>query len=378
MNREVKARQRIGRLAPLAEIEAAVARLARPVAARSAPVAQAHGRVLAQDVVAAASMPPHAAAARDGWAVSAESVADASAYAPALLARPPTWVDAGDALPDGSDAVLPPDVVVASGSVAQALAAAAPGEGVLTRGFDAAAGAALAAAGRRLSVTMASALATAGITHVSIRPPRLSLLCAGARIDPASPALALAAATVRAEGAEVSFPSAASEADLPARLLAAARASDAVIAVGGAGEGRGDQAVDALAAAGEVVAHGFGIRPGEGAALGRVADRVVLMLPERWDGALAVSLLVGTRMLRALSGRTDAPAGMRAVLARKIISTIGLAEVVLVEVTDGTARPLASGPFSAVAAAAASGWVLVPPELEGFPGGAAVTVHALP
>ena len=49
---------------------------------------------------------------------------------------------------------------------------------------------------------------------------------------------------------------------------------------------------------GEVAIHGFGIAPGESAALGTAKGHPVLMLPGRLDAALAAFLVVGDALLR--------------------------------------------------------------------------------
>ena len=89
--------------------------------------------------------------------------------------RPP-WVDAGDALPRGADAVLPPDAVTG----AEVHAGAAAGDGVLAAGADAAAGQILRRAGERLRAVDVAALQSAGVARVSIREPRVRVVSVGA------------------------------------------------------------------------------------------------------------------------------------------------------------------------------------------------------
>src|SRR6185437_2042031 len=93
--------------------------------------------------------------------------------------------------------------------------------------------------------------------------------------------------------------------------------TDAVITIGGTGAGSKDKSVAMLARMGEVAFHGFGIAPGETAALGAAKGHPVLMLPARLDGALAALLIVGDPLLRALTGAPISP-GMPVTLARKI------------------------------------------------------------
>jgi len=60
------------------------------------------------------------------------------------------------------------------------------------------------------------------------------------------------------------------------------------------------------------------------------------------------------------------------------VSTIGLAEVIPVGWHDGGVVPLASGYFPLQALTRAAGWILVPPDSEGFPPGAQVELRPLP
>ena len=68
------------------------------------------GRTLAADVSAPAR-PAVATALTDGWALAADLTLGAGGYAPALLAQPPTRVEAGQAMPPDTDSVAPFDAV---------------------------------------------------------------------------------------------------------------------------------------------------------------------------------------------------------------------------------------------------------------------------
>jgi molybdopterin biosynthesis enzyme len=354
--------QRISSLTPIGDVLARVAALARPVAPREAVLADAEGRVLAEDVVAAAPSPATPVALIDGWAVRAEQVADAGSYAPVLLEPAPRWVDAGDAMPGGADAVLPPDAV-ANGEVH---ASATAGDGVLAAGAEAAPGEPLRSAGERLRAADVAALQAVGVSRVMVREPRVRVVAM-----PGCDAVALAISRgVASHGANVIFVRALERALTDAQ-------TDIVITIGGTGVGRNDASVAMLRRMGEVAIHGFGISPGETAALGSVKGHPVLMLPGRLDAALAAFLLVGDALLRRLTGAATSQ-GMAVMLARKIVSTVGLAEVVPVRRTADGVEPLASGHWPMQALARADGWVLVPAGSEGFPAGASLEMRALP
>lgn len=365
--------QRLSRLAPLAEIFARIGTFA-PAGTRAADPAAAVGATLASDAVAPAALPAVTVALRDGWAVAAERVSDAGPYAPAPLNPPPAWVETGQPVPAGCDAVLPVDAVTITRAGAEALASAAPGEGVMLAGSDAAAGMVLRRAGWRVRPSDAALFRAAGIESVSVRAPRVTIFSASvptrSRGDTVSPVIARA---VEAEGGIAQVAQAAA---LESALMD--RASDAIVTIGGTGTGKRDTAVKTLARIGTVELHGFGISPGETSALGLVNERPVLMLPGRLDAALAAFLIVGRALLARLSGARETGPGAKYPLARKVASTVGLAEFIPVRRQSDTIEPLGSGSLSLQSLAQADGWILVPSESEGLPAGALAEMRPLP
>jgi molybdopterin molybdotransferase len=79
-----------------------------------------------------------------------------------------------------------------------------------------------------------------------------------------------------------------------------------------------------------------------------------------------------------LSGRSGPEVATPVRLVRKIASSVGVAEVVLVRRSRDGVEPIAAGCFPLHTLAQADGWVLIAPEREGFPPGATVDMHALP
>ncbi len=378
MSQAIAAPQRIARLAPLGQVHAALDRLVAPVKARRISLVAAAGRVLAADAAIGVAQPSAAVALRDGWAVDAAALADAGPYAPVPLVAGAAWVDAGDALTAGADAVLPPDAVTLNAGAQEAIASVSPGEGIVPAGADFAANQPIRYAGEPLRATDVAVLALAGLAHVDVRAPRLHLVSGNPRIDEAhDPVARLLAAAVAAAGGEVEISRASTEREALERALADDLV-DAVIAIGGTGAGRNDRAVRVLAGIGQVHMHGMGIRPGDTAALGSVGNRPVLLLPGRLDAALAAWLLVGRRLLERLTGSTAREASVAGTLGRKIVSTVGIAEMVLVRRTDAGLDPIGGASLPLHGLAKAAGWVLVPPDSEGHPAGATVDVRALP
>jgi molybdopterin molybdotransferase len=378
MSQTIAAPQRIARLAPLGQVHAVLDRLAAPVAARRIALVDAVGHVLAADAVPAAAQPAAATALRDGWAVDAAALADAGPYAPVPLVAGVAWVDAGDAIPGGADAVLPPDAVTLSAGTQEAIASVSPGEGIVPAGADLAASQPIRHAGEQLRATDVAVLALAGLAQVTVSAPRLRVVSANPVIEDAHDHVApLLATAVAAAGGEVEISRASAQREALERALAD-DSCDAVIAVGGTGTGRSDRSACVLAGIGQVHIHGMGIRPGETAALGTVGRRPVLLAPGRLDAALATWLLVGRRLLERLTGATTREVAVPGTLSRKIVSTVGIAEMVLVRRSEGGLDPIGGESLPLHQLAIAAGWVLVPPESEGYPAGATVDVRPLP
>jgi molybdopterin biosynthesis enzyme len=277
-------------------------------------------------------------------------------------------------MPDGTDAVLPVDALTVTKTGAEALASITAGDGVLPAGADAVKDTVLRRAGERLRPSDAAVLLASGIANVSARAPRVKIFCASvptrSRADTISPIIAR---MIEAEGCLAEVAQAAS---LESALLD--RACDAIVAVGGTGTGTRDASVKTLARVGKVEFHGFGISPGETAAFGVANSHPVLLLPGRLDAALAVFLVAGRATLKGLAGRNGEAPAIPVKLAKKIASTVGLAEFVPVRVGENGAEPLGSGVLTLQSLARADGWVLVPPDSEGFAAGGTVEMRLLP
>jgi molybdopterin molybdotransferase len=363
--------QQMTRLTPLTELTARINALVKPIAPGRVAITAAVGRVLADDVVAAAAVPASARALRDGFAVAAEALSDASSYAPVQLA-PAQRVNAGEALPAGTDTVAPLDTVMERDGRFTGIAPVAPGDGVLAADGDVRAGALWLRAGAVVRATDAAAFAAAGIAEVMIREPRVCVAPARAGHDPIiMAAVELLASAVAAVGGAVRR-----AADGVAALADAE--ADTIIVVGGTGAGRNDMSVRALAAAGQVEVRGVALTPGETAAFGMIGQRPVLLVPGRLDAALAVWLTLGRHLVAKQTGGVDDVRGTLALLTRKHASPLGLAEVVPVHQSGDQAEPIASGYWPLQAIVRANGWLLVPGDSEGYPAGAEVVVRALP
>jgi molybdopterin biosynthesis enzyme len=366
--------QLISRLTPLAEVLGLIDAEVQPVIPRPLDLAAAAGRTLAKDTLAPAR-PAAATALADGWALAADLTLGAGGYAPALLPRAPTRVEAGQAMPPDTDSVAPFDAVKNTAAGAEALVALNPGEGMLAAGGDCDPGIPLRREGARLRATDLAAFAAAGLARVTVREPKLRILpLRGSTIVTA--AARLIAADAERRGGAVRL-------DESGRLDVAIGVDsiDCIVGIGGTGSGRNDASVHVLAREGRVAVHGMALAPGETAALGFAGTRPVLLLPGRLDAALSVWLVVGRHLLAALAAtkRKDNDPGKTLTLARKVASSVGLAELVPVRRgPGGQVEPLATRYLPLSALTRSDGWILVPAESEGYAAGAQVQVRPWP
>jgi molybdopterin biosynthesis enzyme len=367
--------QLIGRLTPLVAVLGLIDAEVKPVTPRTLDVAQAAGRTLAVDASAPAR-PAAAMALQDGWALAADDTLGAGGYAPAQLPQVPSRVEAGQPMPPDTDSVAPFDTVKKTTGGAEALLALNPGDGVLAAGGDCDPAIPLRRAGDRLRATDIAAFAAAGLARVTVREPRMRVMALrGSGIINA--AARLIATDIDRRGGAVRLDEAGPALD----VALASETVDAFIAIGGTGSGRNDTSVHVLEREGRVAVHGLALAPGETAALGFSGTRPVLLLPGRLDAALAVWLVVGRHLLAALaaSKNKENEATQTLTLARKVSSTVGIAELVPVRRTaEGQAEPLATHYLPLSSLTRGDGWILVPAESEGFAANASVQLRPWP
>ncbi len=164
----------------------------QPLPAEDVPLAQAAGRVLAEDARATVDLPPFPASAMDGYAVrSADlpgplTIVDRSAAGrPAsrtLTGGEAIEISTGAVVPDGADTVVPIEHIRESDGTVEGDPTAA-GQNVRPRGGDLMEGATVITAGTRLGAAHIGALAAAGIASVRCgRAPRVAVAVTGTEL----------------------------------------------------------------------------------------------------------------------------------------------------------------------------------------------------
>jgi molybdopterin molybdotransferase len=347
-----------------------------------APLHTARGRVLTEPMRALESIPGSDRAALDGFAVQASASLGASAYNPVRL--PLIALAAGDALPAGTDAVVPLELAEPDGQgwieIVEAMAA---GDNVEHQGAIATTGTTLVPVGTRLAARHIGLLTSAGLSEVPVvRRPRVRILIA----KPAKAGTWEASngpmihAAVERDGGVIGETLAVERNQMAIRAALVEPGADIVLAIGGTGRGSDYYSAAALRGAAKLAVHDVALRPGETTCLGRTVSGVpVVLLPGAPAACLWSYELFAGRAIRRLGGRgPELPYRSREMItARKIVSAPGMTEICPVRFGAGdTVEPLPSfAEIGLMAAVGADGFVIVPEGSEGHPQGARVTVY---
>ena len=321
-------------------VEAALAwldaQLRQPPPVEQIPLASAAGRVLAADVVSAVDVPAFDRATMDGYAVVAETTEGATPYnrrpltviglslpgcpfEGSVAAGQGVRIMTGAPLPAGCDAVLPAEWADEEPAAATVFAtgAVSPGKHVGRRGEDITSGTKLFELGRVLRPQDLGVLSSVGIGNVAAcRRPRVRLVVTGNELLPsgsqpygyriADANGPMLRALVERDGGVVDFPNLVPD-DADAILAALHADADIVVVSGGSSVGMGTFATSRRAPRGRWRSTGSRC-VGSPTGLGRIAGRLVFLLPE-WCRACAPTTL---RRPRDCSRRRDTwPHGRR-------------------------------------------------------------------
>ena len=311
-------------LIPVAEARSRVLRVVGRLAAETVPVADALGRVLAEDVKSPISVPPFDSSAMDGYALIAgaaaelELIAEARAGHPAEVAvRPGTAIaiSTGAALPQGATAVVPVERTEAAGAAVR-VPDTDPGANIRRAGEDIGAGETVLRAGAALEPAALGVAASVGRASLSCaRRPRVALLVTGDELtEPgeqlapggiySSNGYALAGQLERA-GATLAMRERVADTAQATRaaLGSALDAADVVVVSGGVSVGPHDHVKPALAALGvEQRFWGVSLRPGKPVWFGTAGDKLAFGLPGNPVSAMVTFQLFVRPALAALQG----------------------------------------------------------------------------
>ena len=284
-----------------AQVNDFLARLVQPVDGQdSLPLMQAHGRILAQDVVSPISVPPHDNSAMDGYALrGAELLTDrptvlqavgtalaGAAWSGRVQAGECVRIMTGAIMPAGLDTVVPQELAQVDGPLVRIPPGVLQtGDNRRLAGEDLMAGRPALHAGCRLTPAACGLLASLGLPTVNVwRRPKVAYFSTGDEIlslgeAPREGAVYdsnryTVAGMVQALGCELIDMGVVRDepAALEQAFLKAAAQADAVITSGGVSVGEADHTKAIMKKLGDVAFWRIAMRPGRPMAVGRITQ----------------------------------------------------------------------------------------------------------
>ena len=318
-------------------VEEALARVlasgAPPLDEEKVALEQAHGRVLARDLMALRTQPPFPNSAMDGYALRAADTTPAPAtltvigesaagrafegpVGPGEAVR----IFTGAPIPAGADAVVIQEDVSREEKRIRLSSATPAGDNLRQAGMDFREGEALMSAGRRLSPRDVALAAAANHTALVVRRrARVAILATGDELvapgGSLGPAQIIASNNFAVAGIVEAYGGVAVDLgivvdEVGAMKAAVSRARDAkadvLVTLGGASVGDYDLVQQALVSSGmELGFWRIAMRPGKPLMHGRLGAMRILGLPGNPTSSMVCSILFLRPLLRALQGESD-------------------------------------------------------------------------
>ena len=311
-------------------IEHLLSRAPRPPKVEQVALADALGRVLAEDLLAPSDVPAWDNSAMDGYALRARDLPIEGGFLPLagriaagdsgltpLAPGQAVRIFTGAPLPPGADTVVAQEDCRVEGSGVW-LPAAKQGAHVRQRGEELTNGSLLLSAGQRLRPQEIGLLASMGFAQVAVyRPLRVGLLSSGDELREPGEVLQpgqiynanrfTLGAVLRSLGMQVHDYEVMAD-DLAASrdaLSLAASEWDMLLTSGGVSVGEEDHLKQAIRELGELHLWRLAIQPGKPLAFGEVGGKPWLGLPGNPAAALITALIVARPFLLRAQGRVE-------------------------------------------------------------------------
>ena len=356
---------------PLLTFEALSSQLAAllaPAARETVSCGQALGRISAGLTPTPHPLPATALAQIDGYAVTALDLAGASALSPVYLPSPPPFVGAGDRLPQGTDAILPPQLLENGGPFATAYGEVFPGEGIWRKGEWLAQDGVICPAGQKITPVHLEMARAAGLETISVLAPIIRLIDVS-RNDTLGPNCLLLQGWLEAQGMRsIAYGSGGREKD---RIIAALRdhrdlpQADLTLLVGGTGESADDHSRAALAGLGTIISCGAGMNGLTRLVAAAYEGRPILALPASLAPLMLASIALLQPMLDLIVTRPPRLSAPRRLL-RKLTSPVGQAELLLLAQDPAGWQVLNTAPPSPMLFLRADAYHIIASGSEGY------------
>ncbi len=381
--------------------------LDKPLPGEKISVDNSLGRVTAEAVSAKISSPFYHASAMDGYAVKFADTFGASETKPKSLkiGEQAIYVDTGDPMPDGFDAVImieDVNVVKEQGArgkgqdeFIEIIEPVTPWQHVRTIGEDIVATELILPENHIIRPVDIGALLGGGITEIVVRrKPKVVIIPTGTElVEPGAElkkgniiefnSRVLGGMVGEWGGESIRIKPVPDDFDAIKRtMLEAIEIGDIVVINAGASLGSEDYTAPVIEDIGEVFVHGVNIRPGKPVILGFMNKKPVVGIPGYPVSAFLTFRLFVKPLIYTCQGRTVPPEErIEAKLSRQVASPLGQEEflrVKLGEIGDKImATPVTRGAGVLMSLVRADGIVRIPAQSEGFGAGSEVEVELL-
>jgi putative molybdopterin biosynthesis protein len=370
------------------------------------------GRITAEAVIANISSPFYHSSAMDGYAVRFVDTFSASETNPKRLriGDQAVYVDTGDPMPDGFNAVIMiEDVnIVRSKSKGQGakskkdesgyieiISPATPWQNVRVIGEDIVATELILPENHRIRPVDLGAMLAAGHTEVAVRKkPKVVIVPTGTEIVEPGTELKkgdiiefnsriLSGLVYEWGGEPVRFSIVPDRFDeIKKAILDALEMGDLVVVNAGASAGSEDFTAGAVRELGDVLLHGVNIKPGKPVILGWVKGKPVLGIPGYPVSAFITFHLFAKPLVYRWQGlEVEKPEMIRTKISRQVASGLGQEEFLRVKIgkvgNNLIATPISRGAGVLMSLVRADGFVRIPAMSEGIGSGAEVEVELI-
>jgi molybdopterin molybdotransferase len=396
----------IGATIPIDEARAIIDRTIRPIdRTERVPLLQAHGRVLAQDLVSTVDVPPFARAGMDGYAVRAADTTGATRAEPRTLrcieqvftgqlatnpVEPGECIEiaTGAPMPDGADAVVIVEETHADAGAVRVFSPVQPRQNIGQQGADIRIGQQVLGGGDVLTPSRVGAAAALGISEVVVYArPRVAILSTGNEIaDPGQPLapgqiydinkFTLSAIVAEHGGVAVPYRTVADTIDDLTRAVDECMQEDLLVFSGGSSVGERDLILDVIAAKGTVLFHGISVKPGKPTAFGIIGGTPVFGMPGYPTSCLTNAYVLLAPALRHIARLPPKPPQIVSLpLGQRIVSGSGRHHFYTVRVENGVAMPAFKASGDITSMSRADGYIEIPQHTTSIEAGTLVDVR---
>jgi putative molybdopterin biosynthesis protein len=388
----------------------------KPLGVEGVSLFEAHGRVLAESVIAPLDIPPFNRSTVDGYAVRAEDTYRAEENNPAILkicgvvnvGEPPkirvgqgetAEIVTGAPIPEGADAVVMVEYTERKDNALYVSRPVSKDGNIMKAGSDIKKGEKMLNAGQMLSATEIGVLAALGLAKVNAYVvPRVAVLSTGGEVSELGRKLPQGriydinayslSSAVRESGSEPAYlgviPDDASK--LKKAIEHALPSADMIITSGGVSVGPKDLMPQVLNAFGKpgVIVSGIAVKPGKPTTAAVIGEKMIFSLPGHPTSALLIFYLLVRPTLQKMAGMKETELSqMKAISTMTMFPAKGRRTFIMVKLKRDkknqlVAEPIQEGLSGAITTLArADGFVEIPENVQFIETGEEVTVHLL-